>query len=221
MSRLIYIADPMCAWSYGFGPELAALLEGVPGLPVDVVVGGLHPYNKNLIDSARRAELKAQWEKVARETGLPFNYDILSKENFVYDTEPACRAVVTARKLAPKASLYVFHEIQRMFFSEGKDVTQGEVLAPIVCKALEEEGYPVDEAAFLAIWNSDIAINATTNDFILTQKWELKAFPTLVLERGSELDLVTTGYVAMPRLIELLLGLVEGTDGQLEGGKTA
>ena len=24
--KLIYIADPMCSWCYGFGPELAKLL---------------------------------------------------------------------------------------------------------------------------------------------------------------------------------------------------
>lgn len=221
MSRLIYIADPMCAWSYGFGPELAALLEGVPGLPVDVVVGGLRPYNKNVMEAARRAELKAQWEQVAKETGLPFSYDILAQEDFTYDTEPASRAVVAARKLAPQASLYVFHEIQRLFFSEGKNVTQGEVLASIACKALAEQGYPVDEATFLVTWNSDIAVKETNDDFLLTEKWELKGFPTLVLERGADLDLVTSGYVAMPRLIELLLELVEEADGQPAGAKLA
>ena len=52
---------------------------------------------------------------------------------------------------------------------------------------------------------------------MLTEKWELKGFPTLVLERGTELDLVTAGYVAMPRLIELLLSLVEGKDAQPAG----
>jgi len=209
MSRLIYIADPMCAWCYGFGPELAALLEGVPGLPVDVVVGGLRPYNKAVPDAEARTELKAQWEKVAKETNLPFSTAILDREDFAYDTEPACRAVVAARKLAPTASLYVFHEIQRMFFSEGKDVTQGAVLAEITCRALAEQGFPVDEATFLATWNSDIAVKATNDDFLLADKWDLKGFPTLVLERGKELDLVTAGYVAMPRLIELLLTLVE------------
>lgn len=210
MSRLIYIADPMCAWSYGFGPELAALLEGMPGLPVDVVVGGLLAYNKKVLDMVLRTELKAQWEQVAKETNLPFSFDILSKENFVYDTEPACRAVVAARKLAPAAALYVFHEIQRAFFSEGKDTTQADVLAAVACRALAEQGYPVDEATFLATWNSDIAVKGANDDFMLTEKWELKSFPTLVLERGEELDLVTAGYVAMPRLIELLLTLVEG-----------
>ncbi|HZW21623.1 DsbA family protein [Noviherbaspirillum sp.] len=209
MSRLIYIADPMCAWCYGFGPELAALLEGVPGLPVDVMVGGLRPYNKAVPDAEARADLKAQWEKVAKETNLPFSTAILDRKDFAYDTEPACRAVVAARKLAPAASLYVFHEIQRAFFSEGKDVTQGEVLAEIACRALAEQGFPVDEATFLATWNSDIAVKATNDDFLLADKWDLKGFPTLVLERGKELDLVTAGYVAMPRLIELLLTLVE------------
>lgn len=220
MSRLIYIADPMCAWSYGFGPELAALLEGVPGLPVDVVVGGLLPYNTKAMDDKTRSELKAQWEQVAKETNLPFSYDILSKENFVFDTEPACRAVVAARKLAPTASLYVFHEIQRSFFSEGKDVTKGDVLASIACRALGEQGFPVDEATFLATWNSDVAVKATNDDFLATEKWELKGFPTLVLERGSELDLVTAGYVAMPRLIELLLALVDGKEPQPAGASS-
>ena len=212
MSRLIYIADPMCAWSYGFGPELAALLEGVPGLPVDVVVGGLRPYSKNALDANERAGLKAQWEKVAKETGLPFSFDILSMDNFAFDTEPACRAVVAARKLAPEASLYVFHEIQRMFFSEGKDVTQADVLADIASRALGEQGFPVEKADFLAMWSSDLAVKTTNEDFVLTAKWELNAFPTLVLERDGALDLVTTGYVAMPRLIELLLSLVEGKE---------
>ncbi|OWW21632.1 DsbA family protein [Noviherbaspirillum denitrificans] len=212
MSRLIYIADPMCAWSYGFGPELAALLDGVPGLPVDIVVGGLLPYNKKAMDAETRETMKAQWEQVARETNLPFSYDFLSGSNLVYDTEPACRAVVAARKLAPQAALYAFHEIQRMFFSEGQDVMQGEVLARIVCQALAEQGYPVDEATFLTIWNSDVAVKATNDDFLLTEKWELKGFPTLVLERDGKLELVTAGYVAMPRLIELLQALVDGQE---------
>lgn len=220
MSRLIYIADPMCAWSYGFGPELAALLEGVPGLPVDVVVGGLRPYSKTALNDAERAELKAQWEKVAEETNLPFSFDILSRDNFIYDTEPACRAVVAARKLAPQASLYVFHEIQRLFFSEGKDATQADVLAEVACRALAEQGYPVEKADFLATWSSDVAVKATNDDFMQTEKWELNGFPTLVLERDGVLDLVTAGYVAMPRLIELLLSLVEGKDPKPAGAAT-
>ena len=43
--RLIYIADPMCSWCYGFGPELSKLLARHPDATVDVVMGGLRPFN--------------------------------------------------------------------------------------------------------------------------------------------------------------------------------
>lgn len=214
MSRLIYIADPMCSWCYGFGPELAALLEGVPDLPVDIVLGGLRAYNKNVMDAGLRKELQEHWKTVAERTNLPFSYDILSRENFVYDTEPACRAVVAARMLAPTASLYVFHEIQRRFYSEGMDVTQGPVLAKIACEAMAEQGQNIDEATFLTTWGSDVAIKAANDDFLLAHKWGITGFPTLVLERDGQYDMVTAGYVAMPTLIELLLDLVDKGTGQ-------
>ncbi len=208
MSRLIYIADPMCSWCYGFGPELAALLEGLPGLPVEVVVGGLRPYNKGVMDAALKEDLQEQWQKVAERTGLPFSFDFFSKEDFVYDTEPACRAVVAARLIAPQASLYVFHEIQRAFYSEGKNVTDGNVLASIATKALADQGHAIDEATFFETWNSDVVIKATNDDFVLSDKWEIRGFPTLILERGKQLDMVSAGYVAMPRLVELLETIV-------------
>ena len=216
MPSLIYIADPMCSWCYGFGPELAALLEGLPGLPIQVVVGGLRPYNKNVMDEGLKTTLLEHWHKVAEQTGLPFDFNGLSRDNFVYDTEPACRAVVAARMLAPDAHLYVFHEIQRAFYSEGKDVTQGNVLAAVCTAAMTESGFPTDEATFLATWSSEEAIRATNEDFLQAHRWEITGFPTLVLERDGRLDMVTTGYMAMPTLIETLQALVDQGADQAE-----
>lgn len=216
MPSLIYIADPMCSWCYGFGPELAALLEGLPGLPVEVVVGGLRPYNKETMDDKLKTTLLEHWHKVAERTGLPFDYNGLARENFIYDTEPACRAVVAARMLAPASQLYVFHEIQRAFYSEGKDVTQGKVLASVCAEAMTESGYPMDEAAFFTTWESKEAISATNEDFLQAHRWGIGGFPTLVLERDGQLDMVTSGYMAMPTLIETLQALVDQGTGQPE-----
>ncbi|TXD88125.1 DsbA family protein, partial [Ralstonia pseudosolanacearum] len=39
--RLIYVADPMCSWCYGFGPQLADLrarLADTLGAPVPVTL---------------------------------------------------------------------------------------------------------------------------------------------------------------------------------------
>lgn len=216
MPSLIYIADPMCSWCYGFGPELAALLEGLPGMPIEIVVGGLRPYATKPMDASLKASLLEHWHKVADQTGLPFSYDGLSREGFIYNTEPACRAVVAARMLAPKASLFTFHEIQRAFYSEAQDVTQGKVLASIVTKALTESGYPTNEETFLTVWNSDAAITATRDDFLQAERWGVSGFPTLVLERDGQLDMVTAGYVSMPKLIDLLQEIIDKTSTQAD-----
>ncbi|HYD94841.1 MAG TPA: DsbA family protein [Noviherbaspirillum sp.] len=209
MPSLIYIADPMCSWCYGFGPELAALMEGVPELPVEVVVGGLRAYKTEVVDAALKQEQIDEWKKVAQQTNLPFDYNALARENFAYNTEPACRAVVAARLLAPQTCLYVLHEIQRRFFSEGKDVTQGEVLAEIATVAMAEQGVNIDKDTFLATWSSDVAIKAANDDFLLVHKWKVTGFPTLILERNGVLDLVISGYVPMPKLIDLLQSIID------------
>lgn len=209
MPSLIYVADPMCSWCYGFGPELAALLEGLPGLPIEIVVGGLRPYNRQVMDEELKTTLLGHWKQVEERTGLPFFEEGLARENFIYNTEPACRAVVAARMLAPQACLFVFHEIQRAFYAEGKDVTQGKVLAEVVVAALTQSGVPTDATTFLQLWDSEVAIRATNEDFLLAQRWKITGFPTLLLERDGKLDLAAAGYVAMPRLIELLQELVD------------
>jgi putative protein-disulfide isomerase len=213
MSSLLYIADPMCSWCYGFGPELNALLEGLPGLPLQVVVGGLRAYNTELMDEGLKNKLEGHWKQVAERTGLPFSGKALAHENFIYNTEPACRAVVAARMLAPQASLPVFHAIQRAFYAEGLDVTQNEVLASVAATALTEAGVPTDAASFLATFKSEAAVMGTYQDFEQVKRWGVNGFPTLVLERDGKLDMVTAGYVAMPRLIELLQALVDGENG--------
>lgn len=213
MPSLIYVADPMCSWCYGFGPELAALLDGLPGMPIEVVVGGLRPYTTEVMGDALKSTIQGHWKTVAERTGLPFEPKGLDRPGFVYNTEPACRAVVAARMLAPQTTLYVLHEIQRAFYANGRDVTDGSVLAEVCAAAMTESGVPTDTSTFLGTWTSEEAIRATNEDFLQVQRWEITGFPTLVLERDGNLDMVTSGYVAMPDLINLLQALVDaGTE---------
>lgn len=209
MTTLIYIADPMCSWCYGFGPELSALMQGLPELPVDVVVGGLRPYNTQPIDEGLKNTLLSHWQKVAEKTGLPFKDDALAREGFIYNTEPACRAVVAARKIAPAAALPVFHAIQHAFYADGLDVTRIEVLAEIGAAILTKLGFPVDVEQFKSRLTSEETILATHDDFATTQKWGINGFPTLVLEREGRLDLVASGYVEMPMLIEQMQSIID------------
>ncbi len=211
MTKIIYIADPMCSWCYGFGPELKTLLDGVPELHFEIVLGGLRAYNKELMDEALKITLLSHWKKVAETSGMPFSQAALSHKNFIYDTEPACRAVVTARRLAPETALDVFHAIQHGFYAEGLDTTNGDVLTKIVVPVLNKAGINISAQDFLTTWSSEEAITATHDDFLQTQRWGVTGFPTLVFERAGELYLVTSGFARTEVLVERLQTLVDQT----------
>jgi hypothetical protein len=98
----IFVGDPVCSWCYGFGKELSALPARHPALPVEILVGGLRAGATDVLDENGRQFRLMHWARVEESSGLPFNRKALAHENFVYDTEPICRAVVTARRMVPE-----------------------------------------------------------------------------------------------------------------------
>ena len=189
MTSLLYIADPLCSWCYGFGPELSRLLERHPGTGLDLLMGGLRPYNTEPMSAAFKDMLRGHWRHVAEASGLPFSEAALEREGFVYDTEPACRAVVAAREAQPALAFGFFEAVQRAFYRDGRDATDEEVLAAIA----GECGY--DRDALLAGMRSEAARSLTRGDFAAAQKLGVSGFPTLAASVDDQLYLVTSGYV--------------------------
>ena len=187
--RLVYFADPLCSWCYGFGPELAKLLARHADARVELVMGGLRPFNRERPTDAFLSMLREHWDHVARASGLPFDAAALRREGFVYDTEPACRAVVTARQVDASLALGLMKAIQSAFYRDARDVTRADVLADVAA----ESGY--DRAAFLELLESPAMRERTKQDFATAQSIGVGGFPTLGVSYGPQLYLVTSGYV--------------------------
>jgi len=206
---LVYVADPMCSWCYGFARELAVLCEHYPEVPVHLVMGGLRAYNTRVLDRAMARTLGHHWEEVHRKSGQPFTRTQLERDDFVYDTEPACRAVVTVRENNAPLALPMLHAVQRAFYAQGLDVTRGAVLTDVyanVCAAADAE---FDATAFFAAFESD-PIKATTRaDFALAQEWGIRGFPTLLAVHGERPHLIAPGYMKASALIERTRAIFE------------
>lgn len=185
---LLYIADPLCSWCYGFGPELAKLAARHPGARVDLLMGGLRPYNREPMSAAFREMLREHWNHVAQASGLPFSRTAIDRPGFVYDTEPACRAVVAARTIDSTRALAYLKAVQAAFYRDGRDATDDAVLADIAA----ENGY--ERRAFAAAIESGPMREATRDDFARSQSMGVGGFPTLALVRRGGLYLVTSGY---------------------------
>ena len=92
--HLIYFADPMCSWCYGFSPVIADIRRAFGrALPIRLVMGGLRPGTEQPMTEAAKTEIKGHWTHVAEASGLPFDGGVLDIPGFRYDTDPAARAV--------------------------------------------------------------------------------------------------------------------------------
>lgn len=189
MTRLVYIADPLCSWCYGFGPELGKLLARRREARLELLMGGLRAFNTEPMSEPFRAMLRGHWEHVAKASGQPFSEAIFEHAGFVYDTEPPCRAVVTARAIDSARAFAFMKAVQSAFYRDGRDVTRPDVLAEIA----SECGY--ERAAFLANLESQAMRDATRSDFATAQSLGVSGFPTLALAHASQLYLVTSGFV--------------------------
>lgn len=186
----------MCSWCYGFGKELAALAAVHPDLPLEIVVGGVRAGATDLLDDEGKQFRLAHWARVEANSGLPFNRAaFLARANFVYDTEPVCRAVVAARRLAPGIDLLgVFRSLQHAFYAEGLDTTDGRVLSEVAAAALEQTGHAIGSDVFHATWQAGSTMTETRADFARARAMGVRSFPALLLESGGQLVEVSGGY---------------------------
>src|SRR5258708_15525370 len=186
--KLIYIADPMCSWCYGFGPELAKLRARHPEAELELVMGGLRPFNTQPATAEFRGMLREHWRHVATASGLPFSEAALDRSGFAYDTEPACRAVVTARNIDAAKALGYMKAVQAAFYRDGRDVTRGDELADIAAEC----GFERD--TFRMLLDSPQLRDAARTDFARTQSLGIAGFPTLGVIHAGQVYLVTSGY---------------------------
>ncbi|MFK8044765.1 MAG: DsbA family protein [Crocinitomicaceae bacterium] len=184
---LIYIGDTMCSWCYGFSKNLETFLNAHSDLNVRLVQGGLRPNNtEKAIDMADF--LKKHWIEITERTGLPFSFDILSDPNFVYDTEPASRAVVVARMIDPTIEYEFFKAVQIAFYRDNEDTGKLETYLKIA------ETLNIDTNEYSKLFNSEEARYNTKADFQLSAEMGIKGFPSLVIKKGDEFTMLANGF---------------------------
>jgi len=185
---LWYFADPMCSWCWGFSPVIEALRDEYrERMKIALVLGGLRPGETAPMTAAGREEILHHWREVHARTGQAFRFDNALPQGFVYDTEPASRAVVTVGGLDPALIFPLFKAIQSAFYAEGRDVTQPGVLADLAA------ALGVDAAAFLGAFDSDAARAKTQAHFRQARQAGVRGFPALILQQDAQLLPVSNG----------------------------
>lgn len=201
--RLIYIADPMCSWCYGFSPIIQKIREEYKErLDFELILGGLRPGGGDPWNQQFKDFLRHHWEEVHARSKQPFSFDLFDLEEFNYDTEPACRAVRVIRDLSPEHELSFFSKVQRGFYLENKVPQVLNFYEPIV------RNVGVDWEAFVGKYQDDIYISKTREDFQKAARMGIRGFPSLVIEQDNRLQLVSHGYMNLDQVRDRIEGLI-------------
>ncbi len=190
---LIYVGDPMCSWCWGFSPVLQQIQARFGALiRLQVVVGGLRPGPRaKVLDEQLKATLRQHWDRIGATTGQPFDYGFFDRADWLYDTEPAARALVAVRELAPDQTFAFFDKLQRAFYADGIDITDDQELKRLAVALEGIEGPDFEQR----LHSARIAAN-TRADFAQAQAWGVQGFPTLLLSRpGKDGQSVANRYL--------------------------
>jgi len=194
-AKLIYVGDPMCSWCYGFAPEITNIMEHFEQLEVELILGGLRPYGKETMADLSEF-LKHHWEEIEEKTGQPFKYDLLKHDEYVYDTEPASRAVIAAKNQNEEIIMPFYKAIQKAFYFDNKSTHD------INTYLLIAENLGLDKKQFEIDFYDDVIIKETRDNFITAQEMGVRGFPTVLLQVDDNLQIITNGYQKSDILIK-------------------
>lgn len=199
MDELLYFANPMCSWCWGFAPGLRAVRERWPDLPVTVALGAFDPERARRPMSERdRAYLRHHWERVREATGQPFDFAFFEREGFVYDTEPASRALLLVRHHFPSLALAALHRLQELFYAHNVDITHRERLRAFAAE------FGISGTDFERSFDDPALGAALRREWEETARLGVTGYPTLLALVGGRAQLVTIGWRPPADLLDAL-----------------
>ncbi len=185
----VYVADPMCSWCWGFSRSFRAVRERWADARFQLVLGGLRPgAAAKPLDDGLRDYLRGAWTRVQELTGQPFDWTVLTWEGFVYDTDPASRAVVAVRRIAPGVTLDYYAHMQAGFYRDGLDITRRDVQLALAAQLGVDTGRLGDHLEDPALQEE------TAADYDFARSLGVTGFPTLLASVDGRFRLLSAGY---------------------------
>ena len=186
---LWYFADPMCSWCWGFSPVISQIKKNYANqVNIALVMGGLQQGESNALSESSREEIFHHWHQVKKTTGQQFLFENALPDGFIYNTEPACRAVITVGSIDATKMFAYLTAIQSAFYTKNLDVSQINVLKKLAADC------GIDTEKFSQLFVDEKQYESAIKSFQFTQKAGVQGFPTLILNMNEQLHVITRGY---------------------------
>lgn len=206
--EIIYVFDPLCGWCYGFGPVMLKIEAAFRDRSdVTVIAGGM--IIGDLVGPIGRMAgvIKEGNPRIIELTGVEFGgaFDRMVDEgSTVLNSLPPSRALAVCKKLKPDRALKFANELQSLFFQQGKDPSDTDVLAQAASKV------GIGEDDFLELYHQDKYKRFALEDFQYSRDLGVTGFPTVLLKKHDRIKTISRGLQAFEPLKEALESEISG-----------
>jgi putative protein-disulfide isomerase len=191
--EVIYIFDPLCGWCYGFSPVMQKIYDEFKSdYDFLVLSGGMITGDRVGPIGLVAPYIKEAYKSVEQTTGVKFGEkflnEILAKGEAVFDSALPARALATFRLFKPHESLAFASQLQKAIYYDGINLYHDESYGQIA------ERFEIDSSSFIQKMKEPQIEEIVNNEFEMVAGMGVRAFPSVVLRKGEELTLISTGY---------------------------
>lgn len=203
-ARVLYFYDALCGWCYGFKPVIEQLQEQYGDqVEISVLSGGMVTGDQEGPIGEVAGYIKEAYKDVEARTGVKFGKDfkqkILEPGTAIFSSEPTARALTTFKTYRPKEALAFAGTLQHAIYYDG--------LEPMNWKGYGKYAgqYGLPTGAFVQRMKSDDIGMAAAEEIALSSRLGIRAFPTVLYNKGEDWALLSRGYIPYEELEKNLL----------------
>ncbi|MFN3529619.1 MAG: DsbA family protein [Bacteroidia bacterium] len=204
--ELIYLFDPLCGWCYGFGPHLHQFAKQHPDIQYTVLAGGMVTGARVGPLSQIAPYIREGVQRVEQLSGVKFGphflQDLHGEGKTHMDSAPPSKAFIIFKKHRPEAAVALAHEIQKVFYADGKDLNLAESYEALC------EGYELDFASFKTDFEGMDYQLATRDEFDEVARYGVSGYPSVILKIKEQYFLMAQGFAPAAQLEKTLLSIL-------------
>jgi putative protein-disulfide isomerase len=201
--------DPRCGWCNGNVETITRIYEKYKDkVNFRVLAGGMWAGDRARKNSPEVARyIRTHDPQVRQLTGALFSpeyeQNVLDNPNIIFDSEPPSRAISVANKLKPESAFLFAEDVIRAQFIGGKDINDLQVHLELAGKC------GIDKDEFARLYESTEIKKETQKMFETVRQMGVTGFPTLLLDRDGELEVLAVGYTPFRDLDRRIKGALK------------
>ncbi|MEZ5557479.1 MAG: hypothetical protein R3E86_02925 [Pseudomonadales bacterium] len=174
--------------------EAASRLRGE--VAFDLLLGGVNTHATQPVGDYGRRLLLHIWREVHATTGARFGFRV--PDGIVYNSTLPCLAVLAVRQALGRPPFGYLHRLQQLFFQEGCNVNDLEVL----CRTATEFEVAAGHVR-RAVSDADLLAKLQA-EFDSARVYGTSALPSVLVEVSGERSLLAGGYLDADMLVALV-----------------